>query len=34
VDDVERITGIDFFPTLPDDIENQVESYSNIENWK
>jgi hypothetical protein len=25
VDDVERITGYDFFPALPDSIENEVE---------
>ena len=34
VDDVERITGIDFFPALPDDIEDKVEAYSNLEDWK
>lgn len=34
IDDVERITGYDFFPALPDDIEERVESYSNIEDWK
>lgn len=34
VDDVERITGIDFFPALPDNIENEVEAYANIEDWK
>ena len=33
VDEVERITGIDFFPTLPDDIENKVETYSNFNDW-
>jgi endonuclease G len=26
VDDVEKITGIDFFPTLPDNVENTVEA--------
>ncbi len=26
VDDIERITGIDFFPALPDNIENKVEA--------
>jgi len=31
---VERITGIDFFPALPDSIENKVEAYSNLEDWK
>lgn len=34
VDEVERITGIDFFPALPDDIENEVEAYSSIDEWK
>ena len=34
VDEVERITGIDFFPTIPDDIEKEVEAYSNLEDWK
>lgn len=33
VDDVERITGIDFFPALPDEIENEVEAYANLEDW-
>lgn len=34
VDDVERITGYDFFPALPDSIEDVVEAHSNIEDWK
>lgn len=34
IDQVERITGIDFFPALSDEIENKVEAYSNIEDWK
>jgi endonuclease G len=34
VDDVERITGIDFFPFLEDCIENVVEASINLENWK
>lgn len=33
VDDVERITGIDFFPALPDDIENKVEAAANLNDW-
>ncbi|MCR5711204.1 MAG: DNA/RNA non-specific endonuclease [Prevotella sp.] len=33
VDDVERITGIDFFPALPDSIENVVETYANLKDW-
>lgn len=31
VDDVERITGIDFFPSLPDDVERVVEASVNLE---
>jgi len=34
VDDVERITGIDFFPALPDDVENEVEAKAIINDWK
>lgn len=34
VDEVERITGIDFYPALPDSIEDIVESYSNLDDWK
>jgi len=34
VDDVERITGINFFPSLPDEIENEVEAYANLNDWK
>lgn len=33
IDEVERITGIDFFPALPDSIEERVEAYSNINDW-
>ena len=33
VDEVERITGFDFFPALPDSIEDEVEAYSNINDW-
>lgn len=33
VDEVERITGIDFFSALPDSIENIIESYANIQDW-
>lgn len=33
VDQVERITGIDFFPSLPDNVENQVEAHSSIKDW-
>ena len=34
VDDVERITGIDFFPALPDDIEDEVEAHANLDDWR
>lgn len=34
VDDVERITGYDFFPALPDDLENEVESHASIDDWR
>ena len=34
VDEVERLTGYDFFPALPDSIEAEVEAYSNIEDWR
>lgn len=33
VDEVERITKIDFFPSLPDSIENKVEASANINDW-
>lgn len=33
VDQVERITGIDFFPSLPDDIENKIEAEADIDDW-
>lgn len=33
VDKVENTTGIDFFPALPDDIENDVEAKADIEEW-
>lgn len=33
IDEVEEITGFDFFSTLPDDIENKVESECNFHQW-
>ena len=33
VDQVERITGIDFFPSLPDAIEDKVEAECNYADW-
>jgi len=34
IDEVERITGIDFFPILPNDLEKEVESTVNIDLWR
>lgn len=33
VDDVEKISGLDFFANLPDDIENEVEKYFDFKIW-
>ena len=33
VDNIEELTGLDFFYSLPDDIENIVESDSNLSKW-
>lgn len=33
VDEVEKITGYDFFRSLPDDIENEVESKMSFKEW-
>ena len=33
VNEVERITGIDFFPFLDDSIEEQVEDNSRLDQW-
>ena len=34
IDQVERITGYDFFPTLPDKVENVVEREYDLKNWR
>jgi len=34
IDQVERITGLDFFYQLPDEIEQKVEAAYNLEDWK
>lgn len=34
VDDVERITGLDFFPALPDDVERKVEATADLSDWE
>lgn len=33
VDEVERITGLDFFSSLPDDIENEIEATASFKEW-
>ena len=33
VDEIERITGYDFFSKLPDDIEDKVEAHADIAEW-
>lgn len=33
VDEIEKKTGIDFFPALPNSIENRLESQRKIDNW-
>ncbi|WP_106791902.1 DNA/RNA non-specific endonuclease [Aquimarina sp. Aq78] len=34
VDEIEKLTGIDFFATLEDKIENQLETSSDTNDWK
>jgi endonuclease G len=34
VDEVERITGLDFFPLLPDDVEERIEAGIDWEAWR
>lgn len=33
IDEIETLTGIDFFPKLPDKIENEIEKSSSYKNW-
>ena len=33
VDEVEKITGLDFFYNLPDDIEEKVERSASFKEW-
>ena len=33
VDEVEQLTGIDFFPALPDDIEDKIEAACSLKDW-
>ena len=34
VDQIEEITGIDFFPQLPNDVEEEIESHANLNEWQ
>ena len=34
IDDVEAITGLDFFTNLPDSIEAEVESQNRYQTWQ
>lgn len=34
VDSIEKMTGIDFFPELEDELENKLESQSNAKSWQ
>ncbi len=34
VDSIEKLTGIDFFPALPDSIENRLEAEQHPEQWR
>jgi endonuclease G len=33
VDEIERITGIDFFPALSDNVEERVEAKASLRDW-
>lgn len=33
IDDLEKITGYDFFPSLPDDLENKIEASYSFTEW-
>lgn len=33
VDDIERLTGIDFFPALDDTVENRIEAEASLADW-
>lgn len=34
IDEIEKLTGIDFFPLVPDDVEEKIESQTNVYEWK
>ena len=33
IDNIEKLTGIDFFPQLPDSVENQIEAQNDYKKW-
>jgi len=33
IDNIEKLTGIDFFKALPDSIENKLEAKSDYKGW-
>lgn len=33
IDELEKLTGLDFFPSLPDEVENKVESSFSFKEW-
>jgi hypothetical protein len=33
VDEIERLTGLNFLEKLPDQIENEVEALTSVEIW-
>ena len=33
IDEIEKKTGIDFFPSLPNDLENRLEKSTQYKNW-
>ena len=33
IDEVEEITGLDFFPAIPDDQEEEIEKNFNASKW-
>ena len=33
IDEVEQLTGFDFFPNLPDKVEEAVESTASFNQW-
>ena len=34
IDDVEKITGYDFFPTLSKNLQDKLEKQTNLTDWK